>query len=285
MLLSMSAAAPSVTLPLRTRWWRDLLFHAAGLVTAHVALVLWVTGVSVSVSLAITFFGLIVALGTLHACRWFARVERRRAGIVLGRPIAERYPPPPQDARWTARLHALIGDPTTWLDFTWTGLASVIAMTLSGLALTLWGIVLGLLTLPAWYWSLPEGANVGIADVDTLPAALAATVVGVALVPLVGWIVRGLTVVELAWMQALLSPRPEAAGDLAAAGVDRDADAPADALQAGAALLPPLPLHVSLSLLAGVVVFIIWLATGLGGYFWPVWVWFGLAITVALHVL
>jgi len=35
-----------------------------------------------SLSLAITYFGLVVALGTLLGCRWFARIERRRAGIV-----------------------------------------------------------------------------------------------------------------------------------------------------------------------------------------------------------
>ncbi|HVF77640.1 MAG TPA: hypothetical protein VNA28_05040 [Solirubrobacteraceae bacterium] len=55
-----------------------------------------------SLSLAITFFGL----------------------------IAERYPPA-QDARWTTRLHTLIGDPTTWRDFAWTGLCGVIGMTCS----------------------------------------------------------------------------------------------------------------------------------------------------------
>ena len=39
-----------------------------------------------------------------------------------------------------------------------------------------------------------------------------------------------------------------------------------------------------LSLLTALVVLIIWVATGLG-YFWPVWVWFGLAIALTVHVL
>ena len=42
-------------------------------------------------------------------------------------------------------------------------------------------------------------------------------------------------------------------------------------------------LHVCLALLAGLVVTIIWVATG--GYFWPVWVWFGLAVGVSLHAV
>ena len=284
MLLFVSAAAPSLPVPLRIRWWRDLLFHVAGLLTANVGFVLWVTGVSLSLSLAITFFGLIVALGTLLACRWFARVERRRAGIVLGAPIAERYPPA-ADARWTARLHQLIGDPTTWRDFAWTGLAGVVATTLSGLAVTLWGLVLAFVTLPAWYWALPAGADVGIWEIDTLPRALALAAVGVALVPPAGWIVRSLTVVELAWMRWLLSPR---AGDSTQAtaygGAVASTAQPAAEQRDGPPIALPLPLHVSFALLIGLVVFIIWAATGLG-YFWPVWVWQGLALSVALDVV
>jgi len=84
MLLFVSTPPPA-SMPLKTRWSRDLLFHLAGLLTANVGLVLWVTGVSLSAGLAITFFGLIVALGTLLGCRWFARVERRRAGSSWAR--------------------------------------------------------------------------------------------------------------------------------------------------------------------------------------------------------
>jgi hypothetical protein len=210
MLLFVSTAAPATSLPIAARWSRDLLFHLAGVLTANVGLVLWITGLTVSLSLAITFFGLVVALGTLLACRWFARVERRRAAIVLGVPIAERYAPLP-DTRWTTRLHTLIGDPTTWRDFAWTGLCGVIGMTLSGLAVTLWGCVLALVTLPAWYWSLPAEADVGVWAIDTLPRALAVAAVGLALVPLAGWIVRGLTVVELAWIPMRGSGESDAA--------------------------------------------------------------------------
>ncbi len=284
MLLVVSTATPPTPVPLRTRWSRDLLFHVAGSLTANIGLVLWVTGVSVSLSLAITFFGLVVALGTLLACRWFARLERRRAAIVLGAPIAERYPPA-QDGRWTARLQTLIGDPTTWRDFAWTGLSGVVGMTLSFLAVTLWGLVLALVTLPAWYWALPAGADVGIFEIDTLPRALAVGAVGLALVPLAGWTVRGLTVVELAWMRWLLSPRQlDAAAATAYGGAVASSDHQADEPRDAPSLAPPLPLHVSLSLLTGVVVALIWAATGVG-YPWPVWVWFGLAIAVALHVV
>ncbi|MEA2241213.1 MAG: hypothetical protein QOD24_769 [Solirubrobacteraceae bacterium] len=273
MLIIVSTAAP---IPRRTRWWRDLVFHLAGIVTANVGLVLWVTGASMSMGLAITYVGLLVALGTLLACRWFARVERRRAGVVLGAPIAERYPALEQ-LRWTARLHALVGDATTWRDFAWTGLSGVVGMTLSGLALVLWACVLGLVTLPAWYWAIPGGAELGLVDADTLPLALAAAGAGLVLVPVAGHLVRGLTIVELAWMRRLLSPRGAVPAETWSASA-------ADTTPAGPPLVLPLPLHVSVSLLIGLVVTLIWAATGFG-YFWPIWVWLGLAVSVALDVI
>src|SRR5215207_1461243 len=49
-----------------------------------------------------------------------------------------------------------------------------------------------------------------------------------------------------------------------------------------AASASPLSLHVALAALLGFVLTAIWGLTG-GGYFWPVWVWIGLGLSVALH--
>ena len=38
--------------------------------------------------------------------------------------------------------------------------------------------------------------------------------------------------------------------------------------------------------ISGLIVFVmvvIWVATGFGDYFWPIWVWFGLAIPIAVQ--
>jgi len=271
MLLVVSTAAPISS---RSRWSRDLVFHLAGVLTSSIALTFWITGVATSLSLAIMYFGLVVALGTLLGCRWFARVERRRAGIVLGAPIPEGYAPL-QDARWTARLYALVGDPTTWRDFAWTGLSGIVGMTLSVLAVSLWGAVAQLLTLPAWYWAAPEATDFGIVRIDTLPLALGAAIVGLALVPVAGYLGRALTVAEIACMRWLLAPRYT---DVAAAA------AAADPQQSRPPLALPLALHVSFSLLVGLVVTIIWAATGFG-YFWPVWVWLAFGLSVALDLV
>jgi signal transduction histidine kinase len=45
-----------------------------------------------------------------------------------------------------------------------------------------------------------------------------------------------------------------------------------------------LPLHIALSGLLGLVTTIIWAITG-GGYYWPAWVWLGVAVPVAIHAI
>ncbi len=188
------------------RWTRDLAFHAAGLVTSIAGFTLWVTGVSVTLSLAITVVGLLSALVFFWLFRWFARIERHRAAIVLGAPIPERYRRGEPDASWFARLRAAAADPATWKDFAWTGICGVLGFALAVVVLSLWGSVLYLISLPLWYWAPKPPMSFGFTDVDTLPKALAAAGVGLLLIPVCGLIVRGLTRLELAAMVPLLRP-------------------------------------------------------------------------------
>ncbi len=188
------------------RWGRDLLFHLAGLATSIAGFTLWVTGVSVTLSLAITVVGLLSALAFFWAFRWFARIERRRAAIVLGAPIPERYRRGNPGASWFARLRAAAADPATWKDFAWTGICGVLGFALSVAAFTLWVAILYLITLPIWYWAPNPPQSLGPLDFDTLPKAFAATGAGILLFPVCGLIVRGLTRLELAAMVPLLRP-------------------------------------------------------------------------------
>jgi signal transduction histidine kinase len=188
------------------RWGRDLVFHVAGLATSIAGFTLWVTGVSVTLSLAITVVGLLSALGFFWAFRWFARMERHRAAIVLGAPIPERYRRGDAGAGWFARLRAAAADPATWKDFAWTIVCGVLGFALSVAAICLWGSILYLISLPIWYWAPNPPQSIGIMEFDTLGKAFAATGAGVLLFPVCGLVVRGLTRVELAAMVPLLRP-------------------------------------------------------------------------------
>ena len=187
-------------------WARDLAFHCVGLVTSIAGFTLWVTGVSVTLSLAITVVGLLAALVFFWLFRWFARIERRRAALVLGEPIPERYRRGEPDARWFARLRAAAADPATWKDFAWTGICGVLGFAFAVAVLSLWGSVVYLISLPLWYGAPKPPMSLGFTDVDTLGKAFACAAAGLLLIPVCGLIVRGLTRLELAAMVPLLRP-------------------------------------------------------------------------------
>jgi signal transduction histidine kinase len=65
-------------------------------------------------------------------------------------------------------------------------------------------------------------------------------------------------------------------------GAVPDTTAAAASRRSGAAMA--LSLHAAFAVLLSVLCAVVWAATG-GGEFWPVWVWFGLAIPVAVHAL
>jgi signal transduction histidine kinase len=204
-------AQPAVHIvrPLGARWLRDFAFHAAGLVTSVVGFTIWVTAVGVSVSMAITIVGLIVALGSFYAFRWFARIERRRALLVLDEGIPEHYRRAAPGSGWWERLRTAAQDPATWKDFAWTGICGVLGFTISLVALTLWAVVLALVSVPLWYWATDPATVVGPFEVRSLPVALLVAAIGLALAPLCGWAVSGLTRLELAAMVPLLRPSRE----------------------------------------------------------------------------
>lgn len=191
------------------RWIRDLAFHVAGMVTSILGFTLWVTGVSVSLSLLIVYVGLVTTLLSFYAFRWFARLERHRAAIVLGAPIPERYRAAPRGAGWWQRLKVAAKDPATWKDFTWTIVCGVVGFAFSVTAISAWASVLYLLTLPLWFWAPSHAMDLYFFDVDSLPTALGAAGIGLVLLPLCIVVVRGLTIAELWMMRGLLAPSRE----------------------------------------------------------------------------
>jgi signal transduction histidine kinase len=191
------------------RWARELAFHVAGCLTSVAGFTLWITGVSVSLSLLLVYVGIFTTLASFWAFRWFARLERHRAALVLGAPIDERYRVPPPASRWLDRLKVHARDPGTWKDFTWTGLCGVLGFAISVAAVSAWASVLYLVSLPIWYWAPNHPMELGLYDVDTLPVALGTAGIGLVLVPVCGLLVRGLTLLELAMMVPLLRPSRE----------------------------------------------------------------------------
>lgn len=181
------------------RTGREAAYLTAGLLTSIVAFTVVVTAVTLSVSLALFIVGLPIMIASAVAFRWIAELDRHNVSFFLGRRVRGRY----QDHRAETlfgRLAATFRDAQTWRDFSWLTVHSIVGFAFGIIAVTLIGTVLGLATLPAWYWALPDGADMGLWNIDTFPLALASAFLAIPL--------AGLTVLALRWMawtEALLA--------------------------------------------------------------------------------
>jgi hypothetical protein len=135
---------------------RDAIYLLVGLPAGVIAFSVLVTGFSLAGGLAITLLGIPVLLATLYVARWMGDAERWRA-TRAGTPIARTARP------WTggpiARTKAAATDLGAWRDALWGLLMLPIGIAGFTIAVTAWSVALGLLTSPAWYWSLPDNSD------------------------------------------------------------------------------------------------------------------------------
>src|SRR4051794_9173850 len=180
-----------------------LLALPAGILTFTVV----VTGWALGLGLLITLVGLPVILATIVISRWMARLERRRAALVLGRPVVEAYAP--LEGGLLARLRAAVGDPQTWKDLVWHLLLLGIGIADFTIAVTAWGTALGLLSMPAWWWSIPAdpgSLDLGLFHVHDWPTAALASLLGLVALPVAAALVRGSAAASAALGKPLLGP-------------------------------------------------------------------------------
>jgi signal transduction histidine kinase len=188
---------------------RDLAYQVLALPASILAFTVVVSGVTV----AFTALGVIIGfplIGAVFAVlRWNARIERRRAALTLREPVREAYRP--RTGNTLRRLRIVTGDPQTWKDLAWLTFAGSAGFLISIALIVGWGVVAGMLVLPAWYWSLPEPVQFGLFEVDSLGTAFLATDIAVVAVPVLYVLQRWLTVGEVRLAKTLLSPSREAA--------------------------------------------------------------------------
>ncbi|HEY1854898.1 MAG TPA: sensor domain-containing protein, partial [Solirubrobacterales bacterium] len=268
---------------------RDLAYLAIGGLTAVLAFVVWVTAVSVTLPLLIFVIGLPLFLLSALAFRGTAELDRRNAALVLGRPLRGRYRDH-GDEGFLERLRSTAADWQTWRDLAWLLVHSIVGFAFGVVAVTLVALTVGLAAMPAWYWALPEGANLGIVDVDNLAAAFLAMLASVPAAAITVLVLRGLSIAESRMAVALLDGDAVAAPESAGGGaVTATASPPSSAFAGVAAAHGPRPetesalgAQAAVSALLALIVTAVWAATG-GGYFWPAWIYLGLLIPLGLN--
>jgi signal transduction histidine kinase len=144
-----------------------------------------VTAISVGVGTAITLVGIPILIGTIYAWRWLAQLERRLIGAFTGVRIPSPYRPDPTGAGWSRKVYARLADPATWKDLVFLLLQLPLGIVAFAAAAVVIGCAASWLAAPAYYWAVPDGVDVGLFHVDTLPGALALMPLG-ALLAFVG---------------------------------------------------------------------------------------------------
>ena len=122
--------------PYRTA--RDLAYLSLGLRTSVVAFAVWITALSLSLTLAVLIIGLPVIIGSAYVMRWTAELDSPQRGARLRRPGARRLPRAPLALDRGPRAGTL-RDPQVWRDPAWLITHSVVGFAFGVIAVTLVG--------------------------------------------------------------------------------------------------------------------------------------------------
>ena len=145
------AAAPSARSPLQGRTYLRILYLLLSFPLSLTYFIVLTLGFSLGVGLAVLGIGLLILLATLWLCRGFGALERQLVIALLGVPVppmsAERGPA----KSFSASAGRLIRDPVTWRSLVYLVVEFAFGIFAFVLVVTLFSLVVSLVTLPFTY--------------------------------------------------------------------------------------------------------------------------------------
>jgi len=219
--MGIAAERPSIirflSEPFSRRTWKETLYLLLGLPMGIVTFVLLVTGLTTGISTLIIMIGFPIIWITFVVARGLADLERMRANVLLDTDVARLYLP--DERGWWKRLKSRAEDPSTWLDVVYGLILLPIGVVTFTVALTVWITGLASALLPLYYWALPKEATrsgTGIVlsavdgigkrswVIDSAPEIAAVAALGVVIVLLTPWIMRGMASASRGLVHAML---------------------------------------------------------------------------------
>jgi len=197
------AVAAFVLSPLHPATWRATAAIVLGFWVELLAFTLVLAALSSGASLLFIGVGFVVIGLAVEGCRLVARVERWRASLADPRPLLPHaYRPYGHGLR--DLIFAVFLDASRWRDVVYVFVAFPLAVLEFAVTVGLWAASLLLLSVPLWYATpgLP-GAGVGLPALSPA-AAVAAGLIGLALVPVAASVSRGLMALHRAVVAGLL---------------------------------------------------------------------------------
>jgi signal transduction histidine kinase len=192
------------------RCWRELFFSLLGLPLGIAGFVFVVASSIASVFLAITFLGIPILYVALNIDRWVGSAYRWLGRSLLDLDLAEPAPRPSRRG-FLATLGATLADTVAWRARVYQLLRFPLSVLNAMVALFAWGYGAALSTYFFWFraltWESADGRiHHGFASSSGTFWVWCYTAIGITLLLLAPWLVRGATSVERLLMQALLGP-------------------------------------------------------------------------------
>lgn len=186
---------------------RALAYLASSLVVGAVGFVWTLIAALIVAAVSFTHLGGPAFLSAAWVTRRFADAERRRAGWVLGARIPSPYV---SRAGRTVRerVTAVVSQPATWRDLAWLGGLFPIGLASGVAAIVVSAVDLGAITAPLWAWAVPNPhAPFPMKPLmTTVPGRFGLIVIGLALLPVVAWLLRGGGRLQARCAHVLLAP-------------------------------------------------------------------------------
>ena len=196
------------------RTWLAMTSHLAGMFTGLVAMVVFITGLSLGFSLLVlALVGLPILGLTLRAAEWFAGAERARIALMLGIRVTAWPAESRAGYRWgIVPRWRMLTERATWGEIGYGLLRFPVSAVTATLSCATWAAGLVLLTLPIYNRFLPSGgAEIGNTVFRGGPVLAASAVAGLALLLAAPQLTRGLAIADAALSRWLLGPRSDLA--------------------------------------------------------------------------
>jgi signal transduction histidine kinase len=203
-----STASPWRISTLAATAGRDFVYLLATFCLSIIELVVWVTGLSLTLGLLVLIVGVFVWVATAYTFRGMATIDRRLAGWVRGKPVAGVYQPP----RDRSRVRTVTADPQTWKDFGWMVLNSTFGFAFALIGVVATSVVISYILMPLWWWAISDPhtqygtLNLGIYTVTSTGKAFVTTGIGLALAPVAFLLNRGIATGHAAAAAFILGP-------------------------------------------------------------------------------
>jgi signal transduction histidine kinase len=217
----------AVRAPFEARTWKETLHLLLNLPFGIATFTIIVTGFALGFGLLITLVGIPILIAMLYVSRAMGTVERVRAGVLLDVDVPRPYRAAPPRDRWWRPYTAKASDPATWIEVVYHLLLMPIGVITFTIVVTFWTLGFGLLLAPLFAW---PGAPVELVDswvkvavdpanhvvalgttgsdfhwvIDTPWEFAIISFVGLVLLFVTPWVVRGLATANRALVRGML---------------------------------------------------------------------------------